>query len=100
MNKIAVKLTERVNEFMASLHCGAGRHFNLSIDGMGEQELHEVDAWEALSRKQDDAAVEIVADDYRQRTNITPAKSTLENYIGTTIDIHQLTKDALERKQH
>lgn len=99
MNKIAVELTKRVNEFMASLHCGAGRHFNLSIDGMSEQELHEVDAWEALSRKRDDAAVEIVADDYRQKTNITPTKSTLENYIGTTIDIHQLTTDSIERKK-
>lgn len=100
MNAIAMKLTERVKTFMVSLHCGAGRNFNLSIDGMDERKLHEVDAWDSLSRKQDDAAVEIVADDYRQRTNIAPTKSTLENYIGTTIDIHQLTKAALERKQH
>lgn len=100
MNAIAVKLTEQVKTFMVSLHCGAGRNINFRIDGMDERKLHEVDAWDSLSRKQDDAAVEIVADDYRQRTNIAPTKSTLENYIGTTIDIHQLTKDALERKQH
>ncbi len=100
MNAVAAELMERVNDFWTSLHQSASVKFALSIDGKGERELRGADAWDVLSRKRDDDVIDIRAENYSSAMCITLTKSTLENYIGTTIDIRQLTKDALERKQH
>lgn len=100
MNAVAVQLMKRVKDFWTSLHRSERVNFALSIDGKGERELGGADAWDVLSRKRDDDVIDIRAENYPSAMCITIAKSTLENYIGTTIDIHQLTKAALERKQH
>ncbi len=100
MNAVAVQLMKRVKDFWTSLHRSERVNFALSIDGKGERELGGADAWDVLSRKRDDDVIDIRAENYPSAMCITIAKSTLENYIGTTIDIHQLTKAALERKHH
>ena len=100
-DRIASQLTQRTKAWIAELSGGEVVN-NINISGHSDSKLSEAHTWEELSAKRKDSTIEITASCYGESgwrsIEIKPTRQTLEKYLDTTIDISQLTLNAVNQR--
>lgn len=100
-DRIASQLTQLTKAWIAELSGGEVVN-NIIISGYSDSKLSEAHTWEELSAKRKDSTIEITASYYGESgyrsIEIKPTRQTLEKYLDTTIDISQLTLNAVNQR--
>lgn len=100
-DRIASQLTQLTKAWIAELSGGEVVN-NIIISGYSDSKLSEAHTWEELSAKRKDSTIEITASCYGESgyrsIEIKPTRQTLEKYLDTTIDISQLTLNAVNQR--
>ena len=100
-DRIASQLTQRTKAWIAELSGGEVVN-DINISGHSDSKLSEAHTWEELSAKREDSIIRITASFYGESgwrsIEITPTRQTLEKYLDTTIDISQLTLNAVNQR--
>ena len=100
-DRIASQLTQLTKAWIAELSGGEVVN-NIIISGYSDSKLSEAHTWEELSAKREDSIIRITASFYGESgwrsIEITPTRQTLEKYLDTTIDISQLTLNAVNQR--
>ncbi len=100
-DRIASQLTQLTKAWIAELSGGEVVN-NIIISGYSDSKLSEAHTWEVLSAKRKDSTIEITASCYGESgyrsIEIKPTRQTLEKYLDTTIDISQLTLNAVNQR--
>lgn len=103
-DKTAFRLLQRTKMWIAELWDKKSENFNISIDEYDEAELKKAHTWKRLAERQEDSEIRIKGLLERYPRNvlieITPTRQVLEKYLGTTIDISQLTSDIVNSRIH
>ena len=101
-DRIASQLAQRTKAWIAELSGGKVDDDDINISGYSGSKLSEAHTWEELSAKRKDSTIKITASCYGESgwrpIEITPSKQTFEKYLDTTIDISQLTLNAVNQR--
>lgn len=101
-DRIASQLAQRTKAWIAELSGGKVDDDDINISGYSGSRLSEAHTWEELSAKRKDSTIKITASFYGESgwrpIEITPSKQTFEKYLDTTIDISQLTLNAVNQR--
>lgn len=101
-DRIASQLAQRTKAWIAELSGGKVDDDDINISGYSGSKLSEAHTWEELSAKRKDSTIRITASCYGESgwrpIEITPSKQTFEKYLDTTIDISQLTLNAVNQR--
>lgn len=101
-DRIASQLVQRTKAWIAELSGGEVDDDDINISGHSGSKLSEARTWEELSAKRKDSTIRITASCYGESgwhsIEVTPTKQALEKYLDTTIDISQLTLNAVNQR--
>lgn len=101
-DRIASQLAQRTKAWIAELSGGEVDDDAINISGHSGSKLSEARTWEELSAKLKDSTIRITASCYGESgwhsIEVTPTKQALEKYLDTTIDISQLTLNAVNQR--
>ena len=101
-DRIASQLVQRTKAWIAELGGGKVDDDEITISGHSGSKLSEARTWEELSAKRKDSTIKISASHYDESgwhsIEVAPTKQALEKNLDTTIDISQLTLNAVNQR--
>lgn len=98
-NANAADLTRDVKTFAVSLSGLDASEWLLRVDNNDEEQLKKASTWREISSKKENEEIHIeLYSGYSRVFEISPSRSTLEQYLDRSIDIDQFTWDALTRE--
>ena len=101
-DRIASQLVQRTKAWIAELGGGKVDDDEITISEHSGSKLSEARTWEELSAKRKDSTIKISASHYDESgwhsIEVAPTKQALEKNLDTTIDISQLTLNAVNQR--